>query len=350
MTAQPQPKPLGAAIGEIKTVIADAIAAELILGAVIGVGDAHSMTFDALGLSDPQRRRSVTVDTIFDCASLTKILATWAMIGRLWDAGGLSLDTTVSDVLKRVTGYPLETVTVRELLTHTAGLPTVTQLERYGVTRPDIEQGILQEDLKRPPGTAVEYTDRAAFILGFIIEELSGPLDKVCEEEIWQPLAMTDTHFGLASADARTRTAVTDIDAHGHRLHGEVHDPSAQLLGGVCGSAGVFAAATDIAKFLRTVVAPSAGAAPWSDEWNQMSLCVQTGPLRPSRGLAWMVAPGTAASEGVFCHYGFTGPTIWVCRPLKRYVVLLMNKVTYEQGRNDLAEMRNKVRSLAFES
>lgn len=349
MTARPQPKPLDAAITEIKTVIADTIAAKLIFGAVIGVGDTHSMNFDALGLSDPQQRRSVTVDTIFDCASLTKIIATWATIGRLWDAGRLSLDTTVSDVLKQATGYPLGTVTVRELLTHTGGLPTVTQLEHYGVTRADIEQGILQEDLKRPPGTAVEYTDRSAFILGFIIEELLGPFDKVCEEEIWQPLAMTDTHFGLASADARTRTAVTDIDGHGHRLHGEVHDPSAQLLGGVCGSAGVFSTATDIAKFLRTVVAPSADATPWSDDWNQVSLCVHTGPLKPSRGLAWMVAPGTVASEGIFCHYGFTGPAIWVCRPLQRYVVLLANKVSYDQGRNDLAEMRNKVRSLAFE-
>lgn len=250
-------------------------------------------------------------DTVFDAASLTKILAVWSSIGALWEDGTLDLDEPLGNFWQQVTGHPLGAVTAQQLLTHTAGVSLRAQLKNlYGTNPDDIRHGVLHEPLHRSPGEAVEYTDRAALILGYLAEDLSGrPLDQLATARTWHPLGMAGTRFGPLPADLAARCAPTELDQEtGTHLKGVAHDLSTRLLGGICGIAGVFTVLDDLAAFLRYMLAPAASQfrAGFGAEWITCSLAIQTGDLQPARGLFWHPAPGTTAEEDVWVHYGLT--------------------------------------------
>ncbi len=160
-------------------------------GAVWAVGNADGVIDrGATGLLDPTRSdEPMKPDTVFDIASLTKILAVWTTIGTLWQDRHLDLDEPLGQLWPGVAGYPLGQVTAHQLLTHTAGLPLRAQLKSLYGTDPDaIRSGVLHEALHRPPGQAVEYTDRAALILGYLAEYLSGEqLDHLATDRVWRP-------------------------------------------------------------------------------------------------------------------------------------------------------------------
>ncbi|MFE2725341.1 serine hydrolase domain-containing protein [Kitasatospora sp. NPDC059327] len=313
-------------------------------GGVVGVGAAG-----VLG-QGPYEGLEMAADTLFDLASLTKVIALWPCAGVLWQAGRLPLDRPLAASWPRAAGQPTGEVTVRQLLTHTAGMPLRTEFEqRYGRDRESIRSGVLAAPLHRPPGTAVEYTDRAAVLLGDLVEHLAcAPLDVLAEREVWRPLGMTDTRFGPLGAAQTARTAPTEYDeAVGAHLRGVVHDPSARLLGGVSGNAGAFSTARDLARFLTALLDPPP-ALPWAGRWTAESLREQTGGLTPARGLSWLCAPGTDPAEGTFVHYGFTGTGIWVSRRLGRWALLLTNKVHYGREIQPLTDLRNAFRRAVF--
>ena len=185
-------------------------------GAVWAIGDADSTRASGtVGVLDPaEPAQSMRLDTVFDVASLTKILAVWSSIGALVEDGGLHLDKPLGTFWPEVEGHPLGQATAHQLLTHTAGLPLRANLRNlYGTDPQGIRDGVLQEALHRPSGEAVEYTDRAALILGYLAEYLSGqPLDKLAQTRIWQPLGMTGTRFGPLPADLAARCAPTELD------------------------------------------------------------------------------------------------------------------------------------------
>lgn len=192
--------------------------------------------------------------TYFDAASLTKILAVWSSIGTLWQDRILDLDAPLGTFWNEVTGHPLGAATARQLLTHTAGVPLRAQLKNlYGTEPKAVQDGVLHEALHRPPGEAVEYTDRAALILGYLAEHISGqPLDQLATARIWNPLGMDATRFGPLPAAMAERCAPTELDQDTDtHLKGVAHDFSARLLGGVCGIAGVVTVLDDLARFLR---------------------------------------------------------------------------------------------------
>jgi CubicO group peptidase (beta-lactamase class C family) len=216
-------------------------------GAVWAVGDTGGrQTSGALGILDPTNpSRPMTTDTVFDVASLTKIMAVWAPVSILWENGTLALDNAL---IPELDGYPLGHVTVYQLLTHTAGVPLRANLRAlYGTDPAAIRCGVLHEQLHRPPGEVVEYTDRAALILGFLIERLTGTgLDDTAHGHIWAPPGMTETRFGPLPPGVAARCAPTELDEQaGVHLKGIAHDFSARLLGGVCGIAGVFSTLAD---------------------------------------------------------------------------------------------------------
>lgn len=173
----------------------------------------------------------------------------------------MGLDDQLAPLLPALAGFPLGQVTVRQLLTHTAGVPLRANLKAlYGTEPQAIRDGVLREQLHRPPGEAVEYTDRAALILGFLIEARTGtPLDVLSRERTWHPLGMTETSFGPLPPALTSRCAPTEEDKDtGTRLRGTAHDFSARLLGGVCGIAGVFTTLSDTESFLRYMLNPAA--------------------------------------------------------------------------------------------
>lgn len=324
-------------------------------GAVWAVGNAEQVYLSgAAGLLDPDDpAQPMSVGTIFDVASLTKVMAVWAGIGTLWESGQLGLDDTLTDLIPdQTSGYPLGQVTVRHLLTHTAGVPLRANLKAlYGTDPAAIRADVLHEDLHRPPGQVVEYTDRAALITGYLLEALTGTtLDRVAHDRIWAPLGMRHTRFGPLPPDLVARCAPTEHDQEtGVHLKGVAHDFSARLLG-VCGVAGVFSTLDDTATFLRYLLAPATAPhlAAFGTAWVSESLQVQTGDLEPARGLFWLPAPGVDPANDIYLHYGFTGTGMWISRKEQRWAVLLTNKLYYSRDRQPLAQIRNAFRELVF--
>ncbi|MFI6112897.1 serine hydrolase domain-containing protein [Kitasatospora sp. NPDC051164] len=324
-------------------------------GAVWAFGDAAgTLASGAVGSADPDRpEQPMRPDTVFDVASLTKILAVWSCIGALWTDGALPLDEPLAGIWAEVDGHPLGQVTARNLLTHTAGVPLRAQLKNlYGTDPAAIRAGVLHEALHRPPGEAVEYTDRAALILGYLAEHLSGqPLDQLAQTRTWTPLDMTGTRFGPLPADLTARCAPTELDQDtGAHLQGTAHDFSARLLDGVCGIAGVFSVLDDLTVFLRYLLDPATAARRpgFGPEWTEESLTVQTGSLEPVRGLFWHPAPGTDPAEQTWVHYGFTGTGMWISPKLGTWAVLLTNKLYFTRDREPLISIRNSFRQLAI--
>ncbi|WP_073949324.1 serine hydrolase domain-containing protein [Streptomyces kebangsaanensis] len=339
----------------IEALLDEGVRAKVYPGAVWAVGDANGTRIQgATGVLDPDEPDvPMRADTVFDAASLTKILAVWSSIGALWEDCALDLDQPLGTFWPGVTGHPLGTVTARQLLTHTAGLPLRAQLKNlYGTNQDDIRRGVLHEQLHRPPGEVVEYTDRAALILGYLAEHLSGQtLDELATVRVWRPLSMHTTRFGPLPDEIAARCAPTELDQDTDtHLKGTAHDFSARLLGGVCGIAGAFTVLDDLAAFLRYMLDTSTAPerAGFGRAWTATSLTVQTGTLAPVRGLFWHSAPGTAPADGVWVHYGFTGTGMWISPRQGRWAVLLTNKLYYTRDRQPLTDVRNAFRELAF--
>ncbi|MFG2669037.1 serine hydrolase domain-containing protein [Streptomyces sp. NPDC048387] len=333
----------------IEALLRSGVREEVYPGAVWAVGDADGIRGSgAVGLLDPGRPdEPMRLDTVFDVASLTKILAVWSTIGTLVDEGKLDLHAPLGSFWDEVAGHPLARVTAHHLLTHTAGLPLRANLKNlYGTDPQDIRDSVLHEALHRSPGEAVDYTDRAALILGYLAERLSGqPLDRLATDRIWQPLGMTRTRFGpLQITEACAPTEYDEIT--GTHLKGTAHDFSARLLGGVCGIAGVFSVLDDLALFLRHMLDPTQAA--FGPAWIKDSLRIHTGALIPARGLFWHPSPGTDPAEGIWVHYGFTGTGIWISPAQNRWAVLLTNKLYFTRDRERLTSVRNAFRSEVF--
>ncbi|WP_420080131.1 serine hydrolase domain-containing protein [Streptomyces sp. JL4002] len=317
---------------------------EVYPGAVWAVGDTGGIQASgAVGLLDPDRPdEPMRLDSVFDVASLTKILAVWATIGTLLEEGKLQLQAPLGTFWDEVAGHPLAQATAHHLLTHTAGLPLRANLKNlYGTDPQDIRDGVLHEALHRPPGEAVEYTDRAALVLGYLAEYLSGqPLDRLATDRVWHPLGMTRTRFGPLPATEAARCAPTEYDeTTGTHLKGTAHDFSARLLGGVCGIAGAFSVLDDLALFLRHMLAPAQTA--FGPTWTKDSLRIHTGTLTPARGLFWHPAPDTDPAEDIWVHYGFTGTGMWISPAQSRWAVLLTNKLRLNRDREPLTGIRN---------
>ena len=325
-------------------------------GAVWAIGDSQgTQASGTVGVLDPARPdQPMWPGTVFDVASLTKILAVWSTIGTLVEGAKLQLDTPLGDFWSEVAGHPLAKVTARHLLTHTAGVPLRANLRNlYGTDPQDVRNGVLHEALHRPPGEAVEYTDRAALILGYLAEHLSGDrLDTLATTRVWQPLGMPQTRYGPLPAEAAARCAPTELDdGSGTHLKGTAHDFSARLLSGMCGIAGVFSTLDDLATFLRHLLEPAQDVAQYGfgATWVKESLRIHTGELTPPRGLFWHPAPGTAPeTDDAWVHYGFTGTGMWVSPSRDRWAILLTNKLYYTRERQPLTDVRNTFRHLAF--
>ncbi|MBO1417921.1 serine hydrolase [Streptomyces sp. FH025] len=343
---------LAAPGGELDRLVRDGVRT-VGAGAVWAVGDAGGAlgggSHGTLG-QGPYAGLAPGPDTLYDLASLTKIVALWPCAGALWQSGRLPLDEPLGRWWPPAAGHPSEILTVRQLLAHTAGLLPHTRFARlYGPEPAAIRAGVIAAPLHRAPGTAVEYTDRAAVLLTYLVEDLGGaPLDELAARWVWRPLGMADARYGPLGPAETARTAPTEYEESlGAHLRGVVHDPSARLLGGVSGNAGAFATARDLARFLAAVLAPPPRL-PWGERWIAESLREQTGGLTPARGLSWLYAPGTDPADGTFVHYGFTGTGIWVSRRLGRWALLLTNKVHYDRSTQPLTDLRNAFRRSVF--
>lgn len=297
---------------------------------------------------------AVDPTTLYDLASLTKVVATTTIAMQLEEQGALDLDHTVASYLPEFAAPDKLALTVRMLLTHTGGLEAGAPLYRSHRGRAEYLAQIAARPLRAAPGSTTVYSDWDMVLLQAIEERITGQtLDRLASDRIFTPLGMRDTRFTPDTADPslRRRIAPTAVDSSRHGLlQGVVHDGNAWALGGVAGHAGLFSSARELATFAQCLL--DGGTYQGVRLLSPATIARWTARQRPgsSRALGWDTpAPTSSAgryfSPRSFGHTGFTGTSLWIDPERALFVVLLTNRVNsrgqstrYVQLRRDVAD------------
>lgn len=270
--------------------------------------------------------------TLYDLASLTKVVATTPAVLLLVDRGLLALDRPVQRYLSEFAGAGKSGVTVRHLLEHRSGLPAWLRLDTLTRDAADARRAVLREALRHPPGGRVVYSDLNAMLLGWIVERISGrPLDEFVTAELFAPLGMHETRFRPPQA-LRHRIAPVGL-WRGQPIAGEVHDQNAARLGGVAGHAGLYGSALDLARYAQLWLnLGRTGDGRQLMRPGRVRAFIRRGP--GNRALGWEMRDtaatddtGAALSAQAFGHGGYTGVSLWVDPTHDLFVVLLTNRV-----------------------
>jgi uncharacterized protein YbbC (DUF1343 family)/CubicO group peptidase (beta-lactamase class C family) len=302
-------------------------------------------------------REPMTLDTIFDLASLTKILATATSIMILVERGQLSLADPVALYIPEFGRFGKERVTIEQLVTHRAGFVPDNEIADYvGKTVKPLEK-IYELQPAYEPGTRFVYSDVGYIVAAELVRRVSGkPLDQFANENIFAPLGMKETLFNPSSArnerQTTSRIAPTEM-REGRWMRGEVHDPRAYELGGVAGHAGLFSTADDLAVYCQMILnkgeyAGSRILAPYTIE---RMVSAHSLPTSQMRGIGWDVNTSFSSNRGdlfpvgTFGHTGFTGTSVWIDPQSETFVVLLTNRV-HPSGRGDITRLRSFIASI----
>lgn len=351
----------------IDAVVAQSIEKDEIPGAVLVVGRRGKVIYRrAYGarVLVPQREK-MTADTIFDVASLTKVLATAPSVMLLVERGKVRLNDPVARYLPEFGRQSKEQVTVRQILTHTSGLRAIPAVTAETKGPDAVLRAIYDDTLAAAPGARFQYSDTGYIVLAELVRRVSGmPLNEFAQKNLYAPLGMKETRF-LPPAKWKPRIAPTEeIDlpagekagsGKGHMLRGEVHDPRARQMGGVAGHAGLFSTAADVAKFCAMLLNGGRGANGrqiFSAAMIEKATTPQTPPWSPTlRGLGWDIDSvyssnrGELFPVGTFGHTGFTGTSLWLDPGSKTFVILLANSV-HPYGRPPILSLRSRVATL----
>lgn len=290
--------------------------------------------------------------TLWDLASLTKVVATASVAMRLADRGQLDLNAPVSRFLPRFVGAGRERVTLRMLLDHTSGLPAFAPLYRNADTREAAIAQVWDVPLRRAPGLSPDYSDLNAILLALAMEAITGqPFDELVRQEVFDPLGMTETLFA-PPASLRRRIAPSMRDAQGP-IAGRPSDPNAFAMGGIAGHAGVFGTGADLARFAQAWLRQGrlAGDATWVSPLT-LNQFLMRGPSTGSRMLGWdtpraIVPRNTTTSFGsltgalTYGHTGWSGTSMWIDPEADLFVVLLTNRSYDPRARNSLVAIRD---------
>jgi uncharacterized protein YbbC (DUF1343 family)/CubicO group peptidase (beta-lactamase class C family) len=347
MTQKPAGSP--ARLNVVDAIVEQAIEQKQIPGAVVLIGhDGHVVYRKAFGnrALDP-RRELMTVDTIFDLASLTKVIATTTAIMQLEEKGKVRISDTVVKYLAEFAQNGKDDITVRQLLTHYGGLPPDLDLLTPWQGKETAYKMAFAEKPETPPGAGFVYSDVGFIVLGALAEKASGQsLDRYAETHIFAPLKMTHTRY-LPPKTWRAKIAPTQFDEHDHMLRGEVHDPTAMRMGGVAGHAGLFSTADDLSKFAQALLDGGGGIL------SSLSVEKMTTPEQPPtatavRGFGWDIdSPfstnrGALLPVGSYGHTGFTGTSLWIDPTTRTYIIILANAV-HPRGKGNAIALRAKI-------
>jgi len=292
--------------------------------------------------------------TLWDMASLTKVVAMTSSMMQLVEQGKVDLDAPVQRYLPEWQGPNKDRVKVRHLLTHSSGLPGWRALYKEATSAEQAMQIVIETPLDTVPGARMVYSDLGAILLGQIIQRVSGQrLDAYARERVFGPLKMHDTQY-LPDASLLPRIAPTEVDAWRQRhLRGEVHDENAFRLGGVSAHAGLFSTAADVARLCQAYLNGGAlyGVRIWNAETITRFTAVQDSTFS-NRALGWETPNGVNSAghmmqRPAFGHTGFTGTSIWIDPTHDLFVVLLTNRVNPTRQNNRIGGVRQAVADMA---
>jgi uncharacterized protein YbbC (DUF1343 family)/CubicO group peptidase (beta-lactamase class C family) len=306
----------------------------------------------------------MTMDTVFDMASLTKVVATTSAVMMLVEDGRIRLSDPVAQFIPEFAKYGKSRVTVRHLLTHMSGLRPDVDLADPWVGYDAAIQLANEEVLMAPPGQRFVYSDIGFFLLADIVSRVSGQkFETFVSEQLFKPLGMTDTGF-LPAPELRERIAPTEVctpygwpcaGPDAQMLRGTVHDPTARRMGGVAGHAGLFSTANDMVRFARMLL--RGGELDGVRVMSPLTVARMTSPSTPEgeanvRGLGWDMDSSFSSNRGEllplgsFGHTGFTGTSIWVDPTTKAFVIFMSSRL-HPDGKGDVTPTRARVATIA---
>lgn len=304
---------------------------------------------------EPQRE-AMTEDTIFDAASLTKVVATTPSVMILVESGAIDLDAPLSKYIPEFTGAGKEAITIRQLMTHTSGLRSGLPLSSGWSGISGAMATACTEPLPNPPGTKFRYSDVNYILLGILVERVSGKsVADFSKHEVFEPLGMKDSGY-LPPETLRARIAPTERVA-GNYLRGVVHDPTSRRMGGVAGHAGLFTTAADLARYSRMLLNGGEldGVRILKPETVAMMTKVQTSGDVPRRGLGWDIDSGYAGPRGAwfpigsYGHTGWTGGSLWIDPLSKSFVIFLSNR-NHPTEAGNVIPLRRTIGTLSAEA
>jgi CubicO group peptidase (beta-lactamase class C family) len=321
-------------------------------GAVVVIGRRDSILYSR-GYGhftwNPASRVPHPDSTLWDIASITKVVATASSAMRLVDQGKLDLDAPVGRYLPRFSGGLKKQVTVRMLLDHTSGLkPYEPIYRRAGRSRSRMISLLYAQPLVRPPGDSAAYSDLNAMLLGLVIESVSRTrIDRFADLEVFNPLGMEQTRYQVP-ARLKRRTAPSGI-WRGEPVPGDVNDQNAAAFGGVAGHAGVFSTGIDLARFAQAWLRDGMGPdGPWVSPATIRQFLTR-GPRSGTRLLGWDSPElngeepsifGTLISQSAYGHTGFTGTELWIDPTHDLFLVFLTNRTFDPKARDSLKGLK----------
>lgn len=338
---------------------------------IVGTGDGILFESNFGNFTYDEFSAPVTEESIYDLASVTKVIATTSAIMKLYDAGLLDLNAAVAAYIPEFFANGKDEVTVLNLLLHNSGLEAFVPFYTMYDNRDEVLSHIYASSLSYPAGTKTVYSDLNAIILGVLAERVSGmKLDEYCSVNIFVPLGMRTTCFN-PSGNLLDASVPTEYDNYWRmkQLKGEVHDEAAYLMGGVSGNAGLFGNAKDLYRFMKAMLndgkyydfqTSSEGALSSSetiglftkrfnveDYYNTRALGWETKPRRES---SYRIACGEEISEECFGHTGYTGTSIWCDKQRGLIIIFLTNRVYPSRSNNGIREIRPDVHNAAIKA
>jgi serine-type D-Ala-D-Ala carboxypeptidase len=352
--------PISNHFASVYSVLNQAISARAFPGCSFGIlADGEIVLQDALGRSTYDGDSfAVTAQTIYDIASITKVVATTASAMLLVQRGALELDTPLGELLPgfvvgRSSGERARNVTIRHLLGHNSGLPGYVELFRTATTPDSLLRACLQLPIEAEPGTRAEYSDPGFILLGKALEVLiRESLSTWAQREVFGPLQLTATGFNPApSARPFIPPTEEDTSLRYRRVQGEVQDENAWMLKGVAGHAGVFSNVPDLLRFAGAILGGksgengSASSQPLFSEATVKQFAVRQQPEGSSRALGWDTpsensSAGHFFSESSIGHLGYSGCSLWIDLDDKIAVVLLTNRTWPDRKSQLIREVR----------
>lgn len=322
------------AAGELREAMTRMVENRRTPGGVAAIGSPGEREFVSIGTTTVDGNHTVGPGTFYDIASLTKIAATWPLIGSSVAAGTVDLDAPLSKYIAHDPAprpYPGAEVTFRQILTHTSGLMAATRLDRYVGDERDIVEAILAEPLEEQGRH--RYINRGFILAGLLLERMHGTGLATMLTEYMDSLGVRGLRYGPMEPSGHVAATERRL-AGANPVHGTVHDENAASLGGVAGHAGVFATAEGLSLYAEALLrAASKERQAYVRESWRPSVRVDEDTYR---GLGWLVNP----ASGLVYHHGFTGTSLFLHPATGRHLVLLTNAIAYGRRRHGLSEVR----------